>query len=100
MAQELVALVGDVEAARMALEKLDAEIAFQLLDRLGDRGLRDRQVLRGARDRALLGDGDEILQLPDGEGHGRVNRGVCGLASRGRKGCCLILPIVNDIIIL
>ena len=70
MAQELVALVGDVQAARMALEQRDAEVAFQLLDRLGDRGLRDRQVLRRARDEPLLGDGDEVLQLPDGEGHG------------------------------
>ena len=70
MAQELMALVGDVQPARMALEQLDAEIALQLLDRLGDRRLRDGEVLRGARNRALFGNGDEILQLPDGEGHG------------------------------
>ena len=48
VAQELVALVGDGQPARMALEQLDAEVALQLLDRLGDRGLRDRQVLRRA----------------------------------------------------
>ena len=82
VAQELMALVGDVQAARMALEQLDAEIALQFLDRLGDRGLRDRQVLRGARNRALLGDGDEILQLPDGEGHGATKHGE---ASGGKR---------------
>ena len=75
MAQELVPLVGDVEAARMALEQLDAEIALQFLDRLGDRGLRDGEVLRRAGHRALLGNGDEILQLPDGEGHGATKHG-------------------------
>ena len=69
MAQELVAAMGYVQAPRVALEQLDAEIALQLLDRLGDRRLRDGEVLRGARHGALLGDGDEILQLPDGEGH-------------------------------
>ena len=73
VAQELMALVGDVQPARMALEQRDAEIALQLLDRLGDRRLRDRQILRGARNSALLGDGDEILQLPDGEGHGSAD---------------------------
>ena len=36
VAQELVAFVGDVEAPRMALKQLDAEIALQFLDRLGD----------------------------------------------------------------
>jgi hypothetical protein len=70
MAQELMALVCDVQPARMSLEKRDAEIALQLLDRLGDRRLGDGEMLRGARNSALLGDGDEILQLPDGEGHG------------------------------
>jgi hypothetical protein len=88
MAEELVALVGDVEAARMALEEFDAEIAFELLDRFGDRGLRDRQVLRGARDRALLGHGDEELQLPDGERHGANRHAGAGVGKwrlDGRK---------------
>jgi hypothetical protein len=63
MAQELVAVMGDRQPARMAVEQLDAEIGFQLLQRFRNRGLRDRQVLRGPRDGALLGDGDEILDL-------------------------------------
>ncbi len=71
MAQELVAIMGDVQAARMALEQFDAEIAFQFLHRFGDRGLRNRQVLRGARHRPLFGNGDEILELTEGEGHAR-----------------------------
>ena len=41
MPVELVALVGDVEAARMALEQFHAEIALQFLHGLGDGGLRD-----------------------------------------------------------
>ena len=65
-----MALVGDVQAARMALEQFDAKVALQFLDRLGDGGLRDGEVLGRARYRALLGNGDEILQLPDGESHG------------------------------
>ncbi|MNL81029.1 hypothetical protein D3C87_2080290 [compost metagenome] len=71
MTQELMAIMGDRKAARMPVEQFDAEVAFKLLDRLGDRGLRDREVLRRPRDRALLGDGDEILQLSEGEGHAR-----------------------------
>ncbi len=71
VAQELVAVMRRGQPARMTVEKLNAEIRFELLDRLGDRGLRDRQVLRRARHRALFRDGDEILQLPEGESHGR-----------------------------
>lgn len=67
-----MAFVGDVQAARMTLEQFDAEIALQFLDRLGDRGLGNREVLRGARDGALLGDGDEELELADGESHDRT----------------------------
>ena len=78
-----MALVGDVEAARMALEQFDAEIAFEFLDRFGDRRLRDGEVLRGARHRALLGDGDEELQLADGEGHDRTKHGY-GRAGKWR----------------
>ena len=52
MAQELMAVMGDVQPARVPLEQFDAEVAFQFLDRLGDRGLRDRQVLGGAGDRS------------------------------------------------
>jgi len=69
MAQELMALVGDVQAPRVPLEQFHAEIVLQFLDRLGDRRLRDRQVLRGARYGALLGHRDEELQLPDRERH-------------------------------
>ena len=37
MPQELVAVIGDIEAARMTLEEFDAEIAFKFLHGLGDR---------------------------------------------------------------
>ena len=53
-----------------------AEIALELLDRLGHRRLGDREVLGGARDRSLFGDGDEILQLTEGEGHGSFKHGA------------------------
>ena len=76
MAEELVTVIGDGRAARMALEEFDTEIALQLLDRLGHRRLGNRQVLGSAGDRALLGDGDEILQLTEGEGHGLLKHGT------------------------
>jgi hypothetical protein len=80
MAQELVAVMGDRQPARVAVEELDAEIGFQFLQRLRNRGLRDRQVLRGPRDRALLGHRDEILDLAKREGHVTLEHG-------GRRYC-------------
>ena len=75
MAKELMAIVGDRQAAWMTLEKLDAEVGFKLLERLRDRRLRDRKVLRGARYRALLGDGNEVLDLAKREGHQPLEHG-------------------------
>jgi hypothetical protein len=72
MPEKLVAVMGDRQAARMPLEQRDAEIGLQLLDGLGDRGLRDAERLRSAAHRALFGDGDEILELTQREGHGGV----------------------------
>lgn len=78
MAQELVAVMGDVQPARMPFEQLDAQVSLQFLDGFGDRGLRNRQVLRRPGDGALFGDGDEILELTECEGHGLANTGRGG----------------------
>ena len=51
VAEELVALVGQADAASGAVEKLDAEVFLQLLDRLGHRALRNGELSRGAGDR-------------------------------------------------
>ncbi len=69
MPVELVAAMGDGEAAPVPLEQGDAEIVLEFLDRVGDRRLADRQRLRRCRDGAFLGDRDEILQLPQRERH-------------------------------
>src|SRR5690606_23253635 len=79
VAVELMALVGDGEAAPVALEEGDAEVGLELLDRFGDGRLADRKALRGARNGALLGDGDEVLQLAQGEGHGADNALAAGI---------------------
>ena len=68
--------MGERDAAAGALEERGAEIALQLLDRLGDRRLGDGKLARGAGDRADLGDGDEVLELAELEGH-RPRRLAC-----------------------
>jgi uncharacterized protein (DUF1786 family) len=73
MAQELMTVVRDGQAAGVPIEKLDAEVTFQLLQRFGDGRLRNGKILRGAGHGALLGDRDEILELPQGECHGPLN---------------------------
>jgi len=62
MAQELMAVMGNGQPARMAVEKLDAEVALKFLQGFGDRGLRNRQILRGAGERKLLRHGNEHAQ--------------------------------------
>jgi hypothetical protein len=68
--EKLLALVSEGDTASAAIEKNRAEIAFQFLHGIGDGGLGDGKLTRGAGDRAHLGDGDEILELAQLEGHG------------------------------
>jgi hypothetical protein len=54
---------GQVDAARVALEQLDAELGFQPADLRGQRGLGDPNALSGAREAVLFGDRDEVAQM-------------------------------------
>ena len=60
---EGAALGGEPHAARGADEKLDPELALELLDPGRQRGLRDVEHGRRSADRAALGDGEERLDL-------------------------------------
>ena len=53
MAQENLAITGDLESAPFLVKKLDAQSVFELADRLGDGGLADMEHLGGLANRAL-----------------------------------------------
>ena len=70
MTEEELTAVGERDAAAGAFEECRAEVVLERLDRLGDRRLGDRELPRRARDRPDLGDGDEVADLAEVEGHG------------------------------
>jgi hypothetical protein len=53
------------------VEQRDAELALQIGDRLGQRGLRDVEVLRRPAETVVIDDGEEVLELQ--RVHGRVH---------------------------
>ena len=57
--------VGQLEPPPGLAEQLDARLALELRELLGDRRRRERERLRGARDRAL---GDELAQHDEAAG--------------------------------
>ena len=59
--QERAAGVGQGHAARMALEQLGIDLAFERADLLGKRRLLHAELLRGARDMALMRDDWELV---------------------------------------
>jgi hypothetical protein len=61
--EEHAARLRGRDAARPAVEHLDAELLLEVLDLVGERGLGDPEPRRGALEAALLEDGDEALQL-------------------------------------
>jgi hypothetical protein len=67
-----MAVVGDGQSAAMALKQGDTEIPLQFLDGVGHRRLADRETVCSAGNGALLRRRDEILELPEGEGHGAL----------------------------
>ena len=70
MTQELVPLLGELDAAGVALEEADAEVDLKLLDGLGDGRLGDRDRLGGGGHGPLLGNGHEVPDLTQGNRHG------------------------------
>jgi hypothetical protein len=64
LAAEYPAGLGQRDCAAGPLEQGDAEPAFQLPDRLGQRGLRDAQPGRGAAKVKFVGHRQEVRQFP------------------------------------
>jgi hypothetical protein len=64
LAAEYLAGLGQRDRAAGPLEQGDAEPAFQLPDRLGQRGLGDAQPGRGPAEVELVGHRQEVLQFP------------------------------------
>ena len=62
--QHPLAVPGEPDVPRRAVEELQAEFAFEPGDLLTDRGLDDVQPLGGPAEVEFLGDGDEVPQLP------------------------------------
>ena len=75
LAQELMALVGQGHALGVAVEQVDADFLFQLLDRQGQGRLRNKRGLRSGGDRTGLGHGDEVADLTQGH-HAGITSGV------------------------
>ena len=70
--EQRLARLGRGHAVRAAMQELDTEVVFQLLDALGDRRLRQIENLGRLPDRAGLDHGGEIAQLT--EFHGDAGR--------------------------
>ena len=69
MQQKLVALGGEADPARIALEQGGAELGLQLADGAGDRRLGDVQLGGCPADREAVGHRHEIADLAKGEVH-------------------------------
>ena len=61
--EESAAEVGQSDGAAEAIEEAAAEFEFELLDLLGERGLRDVAFFGGSREGAGVGDGAEVTEL-------------------------------------
>ena len=60
--------VGEANGASKAVEEAAAEFGFELLDLLGERGLRDVALFGGAGEGAGVGDGGEVAELMEFHG--------------------------------
>src|SRR5437763_1572805 len=61
--EEHLSRLGQVDAARMALEELDAELSFEPPDLRRESRLGNPQALGGPGEAALLSDGHEIAEM-------------------------------------
>ena len=52
------------DAAADPMEQLNPELALEIGDRLGERGLRDMQLLCGPAEAVVIDDRQEVLELP------------------------------------
>jgi hypothetical protein len=57
--------IGQLHAARLAVEELDVELALDSFNLLAQWWLLHAKALRGAGDVPLLGDRNEITQMPE-----------------------------------
>jgi hypothetical protein len=64
LGHDLAPGLGEVDAAGVAAQQGDAELPFQLLEGITQRGLADEQLTGCPADVPGLGDGDQIPQLP------------------------------------
>jgi len=87
--EKQLARVGQVHAARVSLEQLHAQLGLQAPDLGRQARLGHPETFRGAREAALLGDRDEVPQVTQFHGSGRVSEvgvGVGELVGRHRLG--------------
>ena len=61
--EERVAGFGQDRPSPESVEKLVADLAFQIQDLLAERRLGDMATFRGPREVARFGDGDEVAEL-------------------------------------
>jgi len=69
--QQRLAGLGELDAARRALQQRHAELLLEPGDRGAQRLLGDVHAARGAREVQLLGDGDEVAQVAQLHIHSR-----------------------------
>ena len=62
--EQRLAGLGELDAARRAVEQRHADLLLEPGDRGAQRLLGDVHAARGAREVQLLGDGDEVAQVP------------------------------------
>ena len=65
LVQEGAALLGHLDAARGAAKQREADLLFEQLHLLADRGLRNVQPRGGLGEAALLGDGQRVANLAE-----------------------------------
>src|SRR5213593_535391 len=63
LGQERLAGAGESDPAGESLEQRDPQLGLEIMDLLGEGGLRDVQAAGGAREPQLLSYGDEIAKV-------------------------------------
>jgi hypothetical protein len=69
MRQEHAAEVGWLNPFLVAVEEIEADSAFQLLDAAGERWLSQVQSARGTREATCFSEGPRMLEQPEIEVH-------------------------------
>ena len=80
---QLLARIGEADAAALAHEKRDAEPLLEALHVPAQRRLRDVEMHRGARDAAELGDAHEVIKTPDVHGLPVMWKAICHPCQHG-----------------